>query len=838
MPVINVSSLTLSQGVRINGPSAFSGVGTALDLAGDVNGDGIDDFILGAPGANTGYVLYGEAGGFAADISLGSLTPADGVRVNGTANTTAGVSVSAAGDVNNDGIGDLLVAEASATVTPAVYVVYGVAGGLADPAPPAAVIFQSGSGAATTRAADLGDANGDGIDDVVVGLPVPGTAAGTVAIIFGQAGGVSPLLNLGQLLAQGRGYTITVDNTLTSGVVDSGFGAAVAGAGDYNGDGREDVLVGAPGASNVFLFYGRASLPPSNPNYTSATFTAADGLKIINTRPGETIGGAIASAGDVNGDGRDDIIIGAPDDDASSATGGSAYVLYAPGVGPLSGPIDLANLSPSQGFRMVGIGTGSNTGVSVAAAGDVNADGIGDVIVGADFAGTANPGHAYVVYGRAGGVAGPINLAFLTDEEGVQFVGATPGGGFGASVSAAGDANGDGFGDVLVGAPGNVPPGGGPPVPTGAAYLLYGPAQAISWTGTAAGEVRSGGILDDVLNGRAGNDSLSGLDGADSLLGGAGLDTLSGGAGADQLDGSNGNDSLAGGADGDTLLGGNNQDTLLGDAGADLLDGSLGNDSLFGGTEGDTLLGGAGNDTLNGGAGVDVMIGGGGTDIFVVDNLGDLPVLSAGAVGSVQAFVSWTLGAGFADLTLIGGAPLGGTGNAGANRLTGNAGGNALAGLDGADTLDGLGGSDSATGGAGNDLLLGGDGADTLVGGEGADTLEGGNGADRLRFAAAPATADTVNGFASATGDRLEVVRAAFDPGGTSGLALGALSAQAGRFEANTTGLATAATTRFVYETDAGSLWWDLDGSGAGVRQLVATLAGAPAVAASDILLV
>jgi Ca2+-binding RTX toxin-like protein len=380
--------------------------------------------------------------------------------------------------------------------------------------------------------------------------------------------------------------------------------------------------------------------------------------------------------------------------------------------------------------------------------------------------------------------------------------------------------------------------------------------------GEAAGDTITG--VED-LAGSAHGDALTadstvanlvlGLGGDDTLSGFAG-DTLDGGEGADvYLLGQSGALARDSGADAarDVLLAGFNvailDDTienlfLLGSVrrGA----GHAGDNRIVGNSAANILDGDAGADTLDGGGGADVLVGGAGRDAFYVDNARDVVVDEPDTPGHVLATVSWILGADLADLTLLGSAARTGTGNALGNAILGTGQPNTLSGLDGNDTLTGGEGNDrlrggndndSLDGGAGRDTLTGDAGGDTLDGGAGADVLAGGEGTDAFRFAAAPLTsdADRINDYAA--GETITLLLAAFDPGGASGLATGALAAQPGRFAANLTGLAAGADTRVTYETDTGRLWWDADGSGAAARQIIVTLVGAPALTASDILI-
>lgn len=777
MTTITLDTLTPSDGVRFAGGGGTTQAGLTVAGVGDMNGDGIGDFAVGSAGTSA-WVVYGRSDGFPANLTLSTLAAADGFRID----SGGPAHVAKAGDLNGDGLADLMVGSGT---TNAVHVVYGKQGGHAGPLALATLgaadgVRINGPGGSTVGGVGsfgtAGDVNGDGLDDVIVG----GVNAQGAYLLYGRAGGFGGPVSLG---------TLSLIEGVRLDLPDGPGTRAVTAAGDFNGDGIGDVAIGTTGnGDTVYLVYGRAGgfLAP----LTLATMTSSQGLIITHGPATETIGGALAAA-DVNGDGRQDLVIGAPDSLGTSSTGGSVYVVYAPPSTP-TGPLELTTMAVNQGFRILGTTTGSRTGASVAVD-DLNRDGIADILIGADFRDYAaffsqvRPGEGYAVFGRPGGINGTLDLDWLSDDVGFRIVGAASTDRLGFSIAAAGDANGDGFGDVLLGAP----------VPSpGAAFVVYGPQQEIAWTGTAASEGRRGGALDDVLNGRGGNDTLSGADGADTLIGGAGAD------------------------------------------------------SLVGGTGGDTLLGGAGDDTLDGGTGVDLMVGGGGDDLFVVDDAGDTLLLAPGGTGSVEASITWTLGAGlFVDLTLTGAVSIDGTGNGLGNRVEGNEAGNRLNGLGGPDTLDGGGGDDSLLGGNGADVLIGqqgrdslngGGSGDTLDGGAGIDTLVGGTGGDRFRFTTAPAPneADRITDFDATEGDRLELLLSAFDPSLATGLGIGSVAAQPGRFESNLNGVAGSADVRFVYEMDAGRLYWDPDGNAGQPRLLIVTLAGAPPLAAADILLV
>ncbi|MBI2993489.1 MAG: matrixin family metalloprotease [Gammaproteobacteria bacterium] len=341
-----------------------------------------------------------------------------------------------------------------------------------------------------------------------------------------------------------------------------------------------------------------------------------------------------------------------------------------------------------------------------------------------------------------------------------------------------------------------------------------------------------GTIIENAIGG-SGPDRLVGNSAANDLTGNAGNDTLIGGAGSDILTGGNGNDSLNGGAGSDTLTGGAGNDTYIVTAGDTIVEAtSAGMDTVqssvtttlgaelenlvltgtaaingTGNELNNSITGNAGNNILNGGTGNDTLSGGAGNDTFII-NGGDTVVEAANqGTDTVQASVSFVLGANVEKLTLTGVGNLVGNGNGLGNLIIGNTGKNTI------------------NGGTGNDILAGGAGNDVLIGGPGADSLNGGPGADAFLFSTAlgVSNVDTLNAF-SHTDD---VIRLDDDIFTAIGLAPNTVLTAA-KYKENATGVATDSSDRIVYNTTTGALFYDADGNGPGVAVRFAVIAGGP----------
>ena len=261
-------------------------------------------------------------------------------------------------------------------------------------------------------------------------------------------------------------------------------GWPVASAGDVNGDGFDDVIIGAIYADPDRIRNGLDRAGESYVVFGSDTgFPAALSLADLNGQNGFRLTGvddedysgrSVASAGDVNGDGFDDVIIGARSADPNGALqAGESYVVYGSDAG-FPATVPLADLNGQKGFVIAGTYPGGGSGVSVASAGDVNGDGFDDVIIGAVHAernGRDTAGESYVVFGSNSGFPAMFSLADLNGQNGFVIAGVDVDDYSGFSVASAGDVNGDGFDDVIIGAHGGDPNG---KTNAGESYVVYG----------------------------------------------------------------------------------------------------------------------------------------------------------------------------------------------------------------------------------------------------------------------------------------------------------------------------------------------------------------------------
>ena len=393
--------------------------------AGDVNGDGYADVIIGAPTDDNGESNEGRARVFCGSGS-GLSTEASWFGESDRAHAFFGWSVSGAGDVNGDGYADAIVGAKyysnGEADEGAVFVYHGSESGFPT-TPDWSVESNQENAFLGSSVSGAGDVNGDGYADVIVcayKYDCIGSNEGRVYVYNGSPGGVS-----------------SADPWIEDGSADHAyFGYSVSGAGDVNGDGYADVVIGEYRTDRVHVYYGSAD---------GVSRTDPEPSTLEGGQSGSCFGACVSGAGDVNGDGYADVVIGALDYDNGETDEGAAFVYHGSPLG----------VSETPAWTAEGDQQEAQFGGSVSGAGDVNGDGYADVVIGAlDYDnGERDEGAAFVYHGSSTGLdadatrptGSPANADWAADCDQADAL-------FGHSVSGAGDVNGDGFADVIVGA--------------------------------------------------------------------------------------------------------------------------------------------------------------------------------------------------------------------------------------------------------------------------------------------------------------------------------------------------------------------------------------------------
>nr|WP_256207847.1 integrin alpha [Nitrosomonas sp. Nm166] len=577
-PVFDLSSLNGSNGFRLDGENEFDGSGASVSSAGDVNGDGYDDVIIGTDfyssvfpnnefKLSSSYVVFGKATGFDAQVDLSSLDGSNGFRLDrATTKDSAGFSVSEAGDVNGDGFDDVIVGVLRPDFSGEQYVVFGKASGFdahidlssmdgsngfrLDGGSEFDLVGLDGLGMPVDNA---GDINGDGFDDVIARADKTNSVFGVGSnfVIFGKASGFNATLSLSSLDGS-TGFQIEGDS------LNDGAAFVVNSAGDVNGDGFDDLIIGSsnvnlnpdfPGSN--YVVFGKAS--GFDAQLDLSNLDGSNGFRVDGENSADTRAYSVSSAGDINGDGFDDVVIGANGVNQDGQLIDTHYVIFGKASG-FDARINLSELDGRNGFRLNGnVNLGYSSYAASSSAGDINGDGFDDLIVDSSASGTLDTfsGTSYVVFGKASGFDAQIDLTSLEDKNVLRLFGEVDeSNSFSFSVSGAGDVNGDGFDDVIIGAPGSDPNGES----SGSSYIVFGRSSFID-----DGVIR-GTPGDDILTGTPAAERFEAGDGNDRMIGRGGSDVFLGEAGDDYIrvsdlsfesvDGGIGNDSLALGGNG------------------------------------------------------------------------------------------------------------------------------------------------------------------------------------------------------------------------------------------------------------------------------------------------
>ena len=505
---ITIDPISTTPSTIIESNQVNASLGFSVASAGDVNGDGYSDVIAGVPNYDNPEIDEGAAFIFHGSATGVSTTAAAIVESN-QVNARMGISVSTAGDVNGDGFSDIIVGanlyDAGETDEGAAFVYHGSAAGINT----VAVTMVQSNQALTQlgfSVASAGDVNSDGFSDVIAGAWLYSNGEGAEGSAFIYHGSAAGIINV----------AVT---TVESDQVNANLGISVAGAGDVNGDGYSDVIVGSQLFDNgttdegaAFIYHGSAA----GINNVAAT--------IVESNQGFCqFGFSVSGAGDINGDGYSDVVVGAYTFDSVETNEGAAFIYHGSAAGisntavailecnqiaasfgtsvacagdvngdgysdVIVGAIQYDNVENSEGAAFVyhGSATGINIiaavilesnqanaqmGRGVASAGDVNGDGYSDVIAGVFQYDNpeSNEGVAFVYHGSAAGLSFTPNS--IPDDADREFAH------FGCSVASAGDVNGDGYGDVIIGASGY---DDGANVSEGRAFVYHGSAAGLS----------------------------------------------------------------------------------------------------------------------------------------------------------------------------------------------------------------------------------------------------------------------------------------------------------------------------------------------------------------------
>jgi hypothetical protein len=495
-PFFNLGQINGTNGFTVTGVNAGDQLGWTVAGAGDINNDGINDILIGAPSANNGvgeaYVLFGQKT-FPAVISVSSLNGKNGFVISSPPSQLEylAISVSGIGDINNDGYDDVIVGAIptkaftgnlqtfvifGASSFPQTVSISGLNGSngftiIGDP-------YQQGciESVRVISTAAAGDINADGIADIALGFSQ--FDQGDAYVIFG-GNNFPAVFNVSNLIGN-NGFQISYSSRV--------IGVSVNGISDINGDGFNDLIIGDASTycgtsqyvpAQAYVVYGSKNGFPAK----CCNFNGVDGFIINSNDISLTI--SVSGLGDVNDDGLADIgMIGC----AVNSFG--QYCLGASGSN-LVGIINLvlgnqtfpANFTfnqfdnPGKNSILDGFYEYLSSANMMNGIGDVNLDGIDDFIVGSPYSYLNNYGFGYVIFGNKAGYSPQFNVGRLDGVNGFTLNGTTPNDYTGFAVAGLGDVNGDGISDFAISAPNAIIDGESD---VGCVYVVFGAESFVS----------------------------------------------------------------------------------------------------------------------------------------------------------------------------------------------------------------------------------------------------------------------------------------------------------------------------------------------------------------------
>ncbi len=695
--------------VTFTGKNRFDYAGSSVSNAGDVNGDGYDDLIIGAScadpkGRSSGesYLIYGKAE-LSGKINL---SKADVTFSGKNRYDYSGYTISNAGDVNGDGYDDLIIgasgADPNGCSSGETYLIYGKKDLGSKMSLSQADVTFTGKNRfdySSYSISNAGDVNGDGYADLLIGASGAdpnGCSSGEAYLIYGKEN-LDYKINLSQ-----------ADVTF-SGINRYDYaGSSLSNAGDVNGDGYDDILIGAYGTDSSGKNAGESYLIYGSSNLNGQIDLSLADASFAGKNKYDYSGGSLSNAGDINGDGFADIIIGASGANSNGKNAGEAYLMYGE-----SKSIYIKELIGSQLNDSIYGYEFENNIIDAQAGNDTIQGGAkSDTIIG-------NAGND-MIHSKADNdsIEGGCGDDLLNGGSGVD----TMNGGSGNDSYVVDNTN-----DVIYDNEGK------DTVRSYIDYTLSDNLEKLILIGDAVnavgnnydnwmvGNAQDNFIQakngDNYIEGFAGNDSIEAGNGSDTLIGGTGADTMNGGAGNDYyfvdnmndvIYDTNGKDKVTASVDHTLtnnieqlqLIGfaknaaGNSLDNLItGNAIDNIIKGNNGNDTIFAKAGNDSIIGGSGNDYLSGGSGTDTMNGGVGNDSYIVDNTNDVIYDNEG-YDSVSSYIDYTLSDNLEKVILLDQA-IKATGNDYDNWIVGNSLDNIIQGNKGDDALEGGKGNDT-----------------------------------------------------------------------------------------------------------------------------------------------